>query len=611
MSRFQFSFDDVERKLLKKYKDLKPKNKYTLKEIEALIKEIQSNWDDETTVTVICDDTEEVITYAFDNISIVPFNMGGKKTLLMPEIEKQTLNTEEIKDPNKLIFDINRQYQSENNIEKDNVSEKKKKRKKAFSLPNISLPFSKRKNNKNVEDYHEDIKVEEDFEEDTSYEEEEYEMEDNESPKYFPTQEIDIITEENIEAEEDIDFEDEEPVEKIYTNDENLKDPLMGSSKSAQSFKTVDNLAEQYQIPISKKHETVQFESYEKYMELGKEIDTLINEQIDKLRSENLIKFVGIPSKGITNTKIEEYRINFVKQCLDEAKFERLREHYRIKTNQIREDVIDRLDEAFEKAMLKNYEEEAYEEKGEELAAIEEEIESKIITFEEEQSKVLDEKANNLKAKQEMELQAFVNKQQAELDLLIANEQERIRNLVENRKELLSVEKKNKYEEILDNAMYTIKSCYSRELLEGKRKMKQLAASEIQAINLEIWNKAQEYISEIQDDISNNMQKWVQEIKEFNLLEEQEHQRKLEQEEILLKKEQNEIAKLQAKANLEHLQKLEQNTKMLEIKIAEERSKNEVLKTQLSVGAYPIINGNAVNSNEGQKQKKNFLSMFF
>ncbi|AIY79117.1 hypothetical protein U728_352 [Clostridium botulinum 202F] len=37
-----------------------------------------------------------------------------------------------------------------------------KKRKKAFSLPNISLPFSKRKNNKSVEDHHEDIKVEDD-----------------------------------------------------------------------------------------------------------------------------------------------------------------------------------------------------------------------------------------------------------------------------------------------------------------------------------------------------------------------------------------------------------------------------------------------------------------
>ncbi|MBY6889367.1 hypothetical protein HYH68_16365 [Clostridium botulinum] len=611
MSRFQFSFDDVERKLLKKCKDLKPKNKYTLKEIEALIKEIQSSWDDETTVTIICDDTEEVITYAFDNICIVPFNMGGKKTLLMPEIERQTLNTEEIKDPSKLIFDINRQYQSESNIEKDNVSEKKKKRKKAFSLPNISLPFSKRKNNKSVEDHHEDIKVEDDFEEDDSYEEE-YEMEDNESPKDFPTQEIDIITEENIEDEEDIDFEDEDPVEKVCINDEVLKDSLF-SSKSAQSFRTVDNLAEQCQTPIStqKKHETVQFESYERYMELGKEIDNLINEQIDKLKSENLIKFVGISSKGITNTKIEEYRINFVKQCLDEAKFERLREQYRIKTNQIKESVIDRLDEAFEKAMLKNYEEEAYEEKGEELTAIEEEIESKIVTFEEEQFKLLDEKANNLKAKQEMELQAFRNQQQAELDLLIANEQERLRNLVENRKELLSVEKNNKYEEILDNAMYTIKSCYSRELLEGKRKMKQLVTSEIQAVNLEIWNKAQEYISEIQDDISNNMQKWVHEIKEFNLLEEQEHQRKLEQEEILLKKERNEIAKLQAKADLERLQQLEQNTKMLEIKIAEERSKNEVLKTQLNIGAYPIINGNAMNSNEGQKQRKNFLSMFF
>ncbi|EPY6472541.1 hypothetical protein ACWO4B_003238 [Clostridium sporogenes] len=594
-NRFQFSFTDVERKLLKKVKGLKPKNKYTLKEIECLIECIQLNWHSPTTVTILCDDTEEGITYAYDNIHIVPFSMKGKEILLMPEIEKQTLNVEEIKDPNRLIFDINSQYQSESDVtnKKEKIN-KKQKGKKGFSMPSISLPFGKR----------EHIEVHEE-------EEEDFEIEDVADPRDFPTQQIDAVKIEDKE-EEDIDFENFEDEE----NEEDLNSSLpvetiASSHKSLEALKNYSSTSQEHfqQQITQKKHETVKFEDYDKYMDLGEEIDNIISEMNNKLKPENLMKFVGVSSTGITNTKIEEYRINYVKQCLSEVKFQALRDHYSVSTNQIKEDVIDRLDEAFEKVMLNNYEDKAKAEYSKELNAIENETKEKIEMFEKEQYEISEEKANKLKAKQEMELQAFQNKQQAEFELFIATENERIRNIIETRKEDLTTEKDYKYEEILDNAMYSIKSRYSRELLEGKRKLKQYVNSQIKIANQDIWNKAQQYIVEIQENISNNIPKWSQEIHEFNALEEQAHQRNLREEEMRLKRERNEIAKLQAQTNLDRQKKLEQDLEMLKIQYEKERSKCELLQMKLSLNENQSMNIPNM-TNEKPRQGKRFLSIF-
>ena len=144
--RFEYSFEDVDPKLLKLLKKeigLKKKNKYTLKQAESIISWIQHNWLDETELTVSCLDTDEGSTYDFDSISIVPFSMGGNPVELFSVIEDQIFQVEDnvLSDPHKLILDINNQYKVEPDVAP--VSQEKAV-KKGFKLP-FKLPFGNKK----------------------------------------------------------------------------------------------------------------------------------------------------------------------------------------------------------------------------------------------------------------------------------------------------------------------------------------------------------------------------------------------------------------------------------------------------------------------------------
>lgn len=108
---------------------------------------VQHNWPNKTEVTVMCKDTEDGAVYAFDGIEITPFGMGGEPIALFPIIEDQILQAPDnmINDPNKLILDINSQYQSEPDIAEAKQESKSKKGLNLPSvLPNVKLPLERK-----------------------------------------------------------------------------------------------------------------------------------------------------------------------------------------------------------------------------------------------------------------------------------------------------------------------------------------------------------------------------------------------------------------------------------------------------------------------------------
>ncbi|MCH3566472.1 hypothetical protein LC949_13685, partial [Enterococcus faecium] len=475
--RFEYNFEDVEPKLLKKGKGLKKKNKYTLKQAEALVGWIQHNWSDKTTITLICSDTEEGTKYAFDGIEITPFSIGGQEKLLFPDIEGQILQAPDsmISDPNKLILDINDQYKHEPDVAEPT---KESKSKLNLKLPSVVLPFAKKKNklmNELIEPEETDI-YEEELEEQEEIEELVVSSEETEE-----VEEIETVSENEEETEEIFDFEDEEEVENVQKGDlstssqnglEAVNDPQVPPYISSQT----PNYSPQYQAPNVlqplRKHETVQLVTLKEYCDLGEEIETSISQMVEKLKPESLFKFIGIPSTGLTNTRIDEYRSNHAMLRLAEVKFENLREHYSRQIISFKAEALDRLRTAVDIAWKKPYDLDVKKNKAEELSKMEAEAEAKLNEFVKRQENNVNDKIKKFEIEQEIDLKNFIARQEADKAVFIATEKDRTQNLIDSKAESINADLLETKDKFIDEEMYKMKIEMNKNLFDGKQKIK-------------------------------------------------------------------------------------------------------------------------------------------
>lgn len=579
--RFEFMFDDIEPKLLRKGKDLKKKNKYSLKQAEMLVSWIQQNWSTPTSVTLMCHDTEEGKTYAFDGISIVPFANGGKEVALFHEMESQILQAPDnmISDPNSLIMDIENQYSNELDIPEPAKSQPAKK---GFKLPSMQLPFGKKK---------ELIATEES---DQYYAE--YESESTPPVEEREEQVEDVVeeVEDPQDSEESFEFEDNEYEEQLTTSSRNDSMYENSSSLLVEQQLPEDNrnnllltqqlstLLQEQQMNVRplKKHESVQLVTLKEYCEIGEEIEQSIVQMTEKLKPENLFRFIGILSAGLTNTRIDEYRSNHAMLRLAEAKFENLREHYSRQVNGFKAEALEYLKTAIDIAWKNPYDLQVKKENSELLAEMETKAEEKISEFVSRQEEMLVEKTEKFKADQEIELQRFKEQQQATLNVYISQEQERIQNLIDSKAETINSELEKEREEFLDEEIYKLKNNMNLDLFDGKRVAKQNLAVAVAEANEDVWNTALKFIEEIQNEIEEKTPLWASQIKEFNILEQQEHDRNKQQEEIKLRKESLEIKRLETEINLKRQTELEHENKMLAIKLETALSKNELYEIE-------------------------------
>ena len=591
---FEYNFEDVEPKLLKKGKGLKKKNKYTLKQAEALVGWIQHNWSDKTTITLICSDTEEGTKYAFDGIEITPFSWGGQEKLLFPDIEGQILQAPDsmISDPNKLILDINDQYKHEPDVAEPT---KESKSKLNLKLPSVVLPFAKKKNklmNELIEPEETDI-YEEELEEQEEIEELAVSPEEPEE-----VEEIETVSENEEEVEEIFDFEDEEEVENVQkgdlsTSSQNELVAVNDSQVPPYMPSQTPNYSPQYQAPNVlqpvRKHETVQLVTLNEYCDLGEEIETSISQMVEKLKPESLFKFIGIPSTGLTNTRIDEYRSNHAMLRLAEVKFENLREHYSRQIISFKAEALDRLRTAVDVAWKKPYDLDVKKDKAEELSKMEAEAEAKLNEFVKRQENNVNDKIKKFEIEQEIDLKNFIARQEADKAVFIATEKDRTQNLIDSKAESINADLLETKDKFIDEEMYKMKIEMNKNLFDGKQKIKSELATELAKANDNVWENALKFIQEIQDEIEAKTPIWAAEIKEFNSLEEQEHERMKQTKELQLKEESIEIKRLEAEMNLKRMEELDHENKMLKIKLETALSKNELLAMEQDT--KQVVNG--------------------
>ncbi|NBA63219.1 hypothetical protein [Enterococcus mundtii] len=591
--RFEYNFEDVEPKLLKKGKGLKKKNKYTLKQAEALVGWIQHNWGEKTTITLVCSDVEEGTKYAFDGIEITPFSIGGQEKLLFSDIEGQILQAPDsmISDPNKLILDINDQYKHEPDVAEPT---KETKSKINLKLPSVVLPFSKKKN-KLMDEL---IEPEETDVYEEQLEIEELDVSSEETEEVEETEEIETVSIDEEETEEIFDFEDEEEVENEHKKPMStsslggvvaVNDPQSPPSMTSQSA----NYSPQYQAPNAlqpvRKHETVQLVTLKEYCDLGEEIETSISQMVEKLKPESLFKFIGIPSTGLTNTRIDEYRSNHAMLRLAEVKFENLREHYSRQIISFKAEALDRLRTAVDIAWKKPYDLDVKKNKAEELSKMEAEAEAKLNEFVKRQENNVNDKIKKFEIEQEIDLKNFIARQEADKAVFIATEKDRTQNLIDSKAESINAELFETKDKFIDEEMYKMKIEMNKNLFDGKQKIKSELATELAKANDNVWENALKFIQEIQDEIEAKTPIWAAEIKEFNSLEEQEHERMKQTKELQLKEESIEIKRLEAEMNLKRMEELDHENKMLKIKLETALSKNELLAMEQDTNQ--VVNG--------------------
>lgn len=579
-ARFLYSFDEIDKKLLRKSKGLKKKEKYTLKQAEALVLWVQQNWQYDTAITLVCEDSEERAVYAFDGIMVSPLAGGAKPVNLLQEIEHQILNEDGIEDANRLLGAINEQYREEPSVQQAQAPAKKKALGLKIAIP--KLPFKSKKqrmDNELESDYEENYELEAEPEEYNTAEEAE-EINDFEPEDDYANEEPEVAQTDG-DNEEQFEFDDEPENEVTTSSQDNFgvqsyQPQVPMQQATAVTLEMIEQIVQS--AKPTKKHETVIFPTLAEYSELGEEIEEAINQMVQKLEVDSLYRFIGIPALGASNTRLDEYRIEYAKNKLSEAKFENLRQHYTTQVNATTAEAMETLRNAVDRAWKKPYDLEVKEQRAEEIEAIQAEAEDRINEFVERQQEILDEKIKKMELEQQQALHNFIAQQEAEKNTFVATEEERIQTLIDTKSETINSQTKEALDQFMDEEIYKMKAEVIRNLFDGKRKVKQETASVVADANEDTWKVTMEFIQEIQKEINELTPTWAKQAKELNILEQQSHQRDKEVKELQLREEELNLRKMEANRDIKKQEELEQENKLLKIKLETAMAKNDLLE---------------------------------
>lgn len=585
--RFVYSFGDIDKKSLKKEKGLNKKYKYSLKEAEAVVTRVQQKIDKPISITLNCTDTEEGSLYGFDNIVIKPLSNGSEATSLLSEIENQILEAgaSVINNPDGLISSISLQYDQEDSPVVENTKPKETKKKGL-----ISLPILKKKNKKaSVPEV-----IEEDEDEIPYYEDSPEIVEEDEADESHDSEDSEVVEEEERDQEEqdqedygfhDDDDDDEEDNESNSTNNEvavtnTMTMPIntnaVAQAATQQSY--LPGFAAQTNIVQMKKYESVSLPKFEEYIQIGEEVDSIVKTMEEKLDPESLFKYTHFSPVSISNTKLDQYRQSYIRKCLNEPKFELLREHYWTTVRAITGDGSDRLKDAYDRAAYAEYENIAKANVNQTILEIENEAEETYREFVEKQETIVSEKELKKRQENEAAIKAFIAEKEAELAMFISNERERASNLMEDRKEAIYSEMKLKKTELIEEEWYNVKADYNRNLIDGKRLVIRKIIEEIQSANENVWQNAQKYIDVICTKVDDKMPEFAADIEKFNSLEKQQHDISVDMKKIQIEETKAHAEQLKAEQDLEKQRELEHENKMLKMRLETEKQKFEILE---------------------------------
>lgn len=568
--RFEYHFEDADKHLMKKFKVLKKKNIYGLKDAEQILREIQQSYPQRTTLSLVCNDREEGQMLAFD-LSIDP---SGEPINIMDELEEQILGTEgAVSDPSKLIMDISNEYRQDE-VTMDNSDSKPKKGGFLSSL------FGKRKS-KAPDTNDESDQMKEEYDENAFDESDDYDEDENDDYDDYSDYSNDSqdVTEDDY---DDGDYEEtDENDEMPDFGDDDISDQLAEEQSEAEQQAAIPQYEMPQPKPEPKKNETVHLIPMQEYVSLDDDVLGKIQHMTQRLTTESLMQLIGVTSDGnAVTSRIEKKRNEYAQVQLSDIFFEDLRNQNTSLTNSLKISAESSLRELAEKAWTTPYDEQVKTEKKADIDALKEQQNQRIQEVHDELNATLKDKLKQFDLKQQAELDEFTSRQRVARSDFESREREKTDALAESKINVINDEAKEEYDKFLDNEMYNAKVEANRMLVSNKLSVKKQTLEKLDQLSAAMWKDIMARIKEIRKDIAEQTPAWSQEIKEISELESKEKASDRAERELRLKEGQLEVERTKANTNYNRLQELEQKTKVLEIQLETERQKNQLYDMQ-------------------------------
>ncbi|ANZ96200.1 hypothetical protein BFC19_12210 (plasmid) [Brochothrix thermosphacta] len=498
--RYKFQFIDVPKKINRSMKKFNIKTLFSITETQEWLEKMSDATSESFLITLSCKDEEEGVEYELDGIKIY----SNFKPNLLEIIEQQFLEAEEVQNSSHIVTTINRQYQDE--VANGGYEYIEETQNEIIQSTEISLPVSEVSENEDV------------------YEEKEEVME------------IPSVSNEN--EEEAMEIVSDTPTEE--NGNENHIDSYL-SETTQDIVQHGDVTEENYNAvvhPLEQKN-TVVFPEYENYHSLNEvtSISETITRFQQRLQPDNLVKMLGLTTLADkTDTQLKEITYNYAMNSLNEQEFVLLNDHFIKETERVLKINNGTLAQAYEQAMLMNYEQEVLEIKAEEIEAINQAAINETYGFEVEQMDLFNSKREKMQVEHEAQIKALESKLRNEMSLFEASETERLNNLKAQVKQNAEKTASEEVTKLKDVETYNLKSQSVRYLVDGKREMINSTITELdEAIN-NIWDNTLAELQKLKERLEDKTPEWRAGIKEQQEMRLKEQAEEREQQKIDLER---------------------------------------------------------------------------
>ncbi|WP_077356025.1 hypothetical protein [Virgibacillus halodenitrificans] len=609
---YRISFTDIDRSLLKANKALKSKKGHSLLEAETNLNAAKKSLIDTVTLTIVLTDVEKGLDYIFDNVKVYDVSPG-----LMQILESE-ITTSGHEDAHRLINDIEKSYQEEINSQNSRVS----KRSKGIRLFNSKKGKNgdSEKNNITEEDDFKEIEQvgrseEGDFEEIKSLSE--FSEIENEDIQDLPDQELEKTDyqfvdlsqhdEENVPEEQTylphFEEEDEEQVNHYVNNNfpeeesvEIEEDFVMEEESDSDNSENNKDL----------KHERVVFPAYNNYLDLTG-VDSTISRFTERFEKDHLVKFLGLSalSSDAVLTDLDAVKLNFAINALDESEFILLKDYFHNSIENIKDKTQTQLTQVYEKAMMFDYEEEANQTLQEEFSSILKKSENTLSDYENQQEQEYSLKLDKFEHEQEIALEEFKRKQALERSLYVQDLDNKKANRISVFKDDLQNNLTQKKEDMVDSKMFELKYQSINELTETKRLAIRNFENQLDNAMDDVWDKLQESLKKLKEDIQERIPAWKDEIKEKHKSEAAKREEARKERELELERERIELQRRQLEKGDQDEKKEKETITDFERKMEAYTDKITNIVTQSQVSQHPMMYSIPQISQQDNKSQNN------
>lgn len=613
---YKISFLDVDRKILRTVKALKTKSGHSITDASEILKQIHSNTPEQTKVTIVVTDMANELDYRFEDKIINPNEAHPN----LMEILEEDIIASGHENAQKILGELERQFQDELAFSETVDSQEKNSRverapKKGSNLFGRFMKPAKtepeKQNNPLLEDF-EDLNDTEDVEVPV----------ENDHDDFSEVPETNVAASWSAEK-EDLEVKEEVPVENEFDEGQfpTMAEPeIVETDVAAEEADMViaDDFAEDEpglesveKTTNQLKNERVVFPTYSSFIDLSG-TNSLVERHKARLESIHLINFLGLNTSGTALSDLDQIKLKYASNALNDSKFVLLRDYFHNAIGDIQNKTQTDLSQIYEEALAFDYQEEAAKMIDPDVQKIYEEAEGVFTKFQEEKDQEYNAKLEKYEFEQKKELEDFIRRQELEKASYLLNLDAKKSSSIELQKEITQKEIDSKKEKLLDHKLYDLKTQSINQLTETKRLSVRSFESHVDDAVDRTWTNIEVALRELKEDINNNVPEWKNEIAEKRKLEQEEREERRKEEQLEVEKQRIELQRQQLEMKTQEKKKDEENNfeKLMDQKLSQydERIANQ-LKAMIPT-AQPVQVPEAQNlPTPTGKKKKGLLAL--